>query len=138
MKTIHNEIDVERKEDHELNHQPEQGAYGLRDRYRQSREIDLREDPGVPSKGVLGSTQTVIEVPPEKTPRHIEQEVRNSIGGKLGDLSKNESIYQCSKNWGKGGNRADPRLSVYIDLLNPALQTKRLSPCSATAPSSQY
>ena len=102
MKTIHNEIDVERKEDHELNHQPEQGAYGLRDRYRQSREIDLREDPGVPSKGVLGSTQTVIEVPPEKTPRHIEQEVRNSIGGKLGDLSKNESIYQCSKNWGKG------------------------------------
>ena len=79
------------QEEQKLDAEGDQVGDQDRDRHRQPREVDLAEQLGVVDEGVGGLGDAVGEVSPDDRAGHVEQELRQAVGGQLGDLAEDES-----------------------------------------------
>ena len=80
------EIGQEEQEEGELDGEGDQVGKQDGDRHRQAREIDLAEQPGVADKRGGGLVQAVGKVAPDHRAGHVEEELRQAVGGQLGNL----------------------------------------------------
>ncbi|GEM_PF-3267659 len=80
----------EGQEEGELDGKGDQVGEQDRDRDSQAWEVDLAEELGVVDEGVGGLGETVREVSPDDGAGHVEEELRQSVRGELGDIAEDD------------------------------------------------
>ena len=84
------EVSHKEQEEDKLDEESDEVAHQDGDGHGQARKVDLAEEVAVLDKGVAGFGQAFGKVAPNHRTAHVEEEGRQFIGGKLGDVAKND------------------------------------------------
>ena len=84
------EIDHEDQEEGKLDAKGDQVGDQDRDRHRQAREVDLAEQVRIRDERLRGLRQAAGEVGPDHRAGHVEQELRQTVRGQLGDAAEDD------------------------------------------------
>ncbi len=74
----------------ELNRQGDEVGDDDGDRGDETREVDLSEKMSVADEGLGGASQAIGEVVPQDGTGHVEEDLRQAIGGQAGDVAKDD------------------------------------------------
>jgi len=84
------EVSHKEQEEDELDEEGDEVAHQDGDGYGQARKVDLAKEVAVLHKGVAGFGKAFGKVAPDDRAAHIEEEGRQLICGKLGDVAKDD------------------------------------------------
>lgn len=85
------EVHFEPQEQCELDQEGDQVRDQDGNRHGHAREINLAEQVGILHEGNRGFIQAVGKITPHHRARHVEQELRQPVGGQAGDAAEHHS-----------------------------------------------
>ena len=90
---------IDGKEQAKLYGEPQQVAQHCRDGHYETREINLAENACIGGEGRGCFRQAVIEVLPHADAAEVEQRLRKSVSGYLGDTAENHHVHHYRNHW---------------------------------------